>query len=97
VPPPSPSPLQDWRNAGPASFGDGPISNVSAAYAPHPPRSAEASEGENAAGRCASVEEMGLSAAGNVVSSSLRLRRLINAYLSEHGSVSSCIADAFLC
>jgi hypothetical protein len=36
---------------------------------------------------CASVEEMGLSAAGNVVASSLRFRRLINAYLSEHGNL----------
>jgi hypothetical protein len=37
--------------------------------------------------RCASVEEMGLSAAGNVVSSSLSFRRLINTYLSEHGNL----------
>ena len=42
---------------------------------------------ENRSKHCAFVEEMGLAAAGNVVSSSQRFRKLINTYFSEYGNV----------
>ena len=42
---------------------------------------------ENRSKHCAFVEEMGLAAAGNVVSSSQRFRKLINTYFYEYGNV----------